>query len=635
MKRIPGIIGLLLANFSLNAQQLLLSTSQPEAGKPLAFSYDPTGGKLDGKSTIHCTVYYFVNDRQRMLEIMLQKEGKVFKGDFTPEDSTAIAVFSFSAEGEYDRHPKGYYTLFYKNGQPTASAHFWEGQFYKGMGTALAGVKADREKALAAFEKAYATDPSLRRTQILPYLSLKIAVDKANGDQLTREVMREMNTWSDLKEVDYLRMVSMFNLMKNKAGADSVLQLIAKKYPKGTNALNTAFNQVIIEKDPALKEKKAAEFLINYPLDAAKESDRGLLSSLYNSLAAAYIPLGDTKKIKEYADQIPNKTSRASFFNNYAWSYAEKKENVAFAAALSKESLDLLVEAKSDPVPPFYSSRAQYEKSLDNTYGTYADTYAVLMDLNGKPAEALKYQEIAVKKNNYSSADINLRYVQFLAKNGKSDEVLIFGERFVKEGFGSDELKKELELAYKGNSSFEAYYASLDKVAMEKEKAKLIKEMVDVPAPSFKLVNLKGETVSLDQYKGKVVILDYWATWCGPCIASFPGMQKAVDKYKADDKVAFLFINTWQTESNREEVVKNYLATTPYTFHVLLDTKNRERPDHFDVIDLYNVANEGIPQKYIIDAQGKIRFKKVGFNGSADRTVRELDMLIELAKESR
>ena len=164
--------------------------------------------------------------------------------------------------------------------------------------------------------------------------------------------------------------------------------------------------------------------------------------------------------------------------------------------------------------------------------------------------------------------------------------------------------------------------------------AKFMKEMINMPAPKFTLANLNGETVSLDKLKGKVVVIDYWATWCGPCIASFPGMQKAVDKYKSDPNVVFLFVNTWQNEENREKVVKDWMTANPnYTFNVLLDTKNVNDPTRFDVIEQYKVT--GIPTKFIVDGDGNIRFKKVGGSANIDGTVKELDMMIALAKENK
>ncbi len=145
--------------------------------------------------------------------------------------------------------------------------------------------------------------------------------------------------------------------------------------------------------------------------------------------------------------------------------------------------------------------------------------------------------------------------------------------------------------------------------------------MINEPAPQFTLIDLNGEEVSLADYKDKTVVLDFWATWCGPCLQSFPGMKTTVERFSDNDSVKFLFVNTWERVDDKKSNAKNFIKQNNYPFHVLMDEENK-------VIADYKVS--GIPTKFIIDGDGNIRFQSVGYAGNPDALVEELTTMIEL-----
>lgn len=150
---------------------------------------------------------------------------------------------------------------------------------------------------------------------------------------------------------------------------------------------------------------------------------------------------------------------------------------------------------------------------------------------------------------------------------------------------------------------------------------------VGAEAPDFSLVDLDGKKVKLSDFRGKVVVLDFWATWCGPCIMSFPGMKQSMDKFKDDPNVKFLFVNTYERVSTDQwtSTVSSFVKQRGFTtFPVILDIGG-EVAGNFGV--------NGIPAKFCIDKEGKIKFKSTGYLGSNEAIVKEMTHWVEDASK--
>ena len=150
-------------------------------------------------------------------------------------------------------------------------------------------------------------------------------------------------------------------------------------------------------------------------------------------------------------------------------------------------------------------------------------------------------------------------------------------------------------------------------------------QMTKNPAPAFSLYDTDGKLVTLSSLKGKVIVLDFWATWCVPCLASFPAMQQVSEKYKADKEVVFLYVNTLERDKDVKSWIAKFKKEHHYSFRVLLD-KNVQ------VVMAYK--STGLPTKVIIDKNGMIRFTTAGFSGDS-YLVKELTSMIELTKNAQ
>ena len=138
------------------------------------------------------------------------------------------------------------------------------------------------------------------------------------------------------------------------------------------------------------------------------------------------------------------------------------------------------------------------------------------------------------------------------------------------------------------------------------------------PAQPFALKNLQGKTVSLADFR-KVVVLAFWATWCGPCIGELDEMKLVFDQYKQRPDVAILTIST----DTDKEIVPNLAKERGYQFPILLSDGSVEEP--------YNT--QSIPQLYVIDPAGIIQFHETGY--FRDGFYRQkLDWMIDAAHKS-
>jgi thiol-disulfide isomerase/thioredoxin len=645
MKKILSTLILSLFTYTLFAQALLWNPEEPKAGEKVTITYNPKGTPLEKEKSIQ-VVAYLIGGPGYAKEIELKKTGNFFEGSFVTDTATVLISVAFSSGEIKDINKANGYMISVRDkaGKIRPGTYAAYAEQYGGYGNYLYGLPQQEDYAFNYRKQEWNEFPEKHAANMAMYIQALYTKKKKDAEPEILKIMSETEAAGNLTEAQYNTLANWYNRFKQKEKSDVLKTEMKGKYPNGDWKKNESQSAFYAEAEPLKKEEiLKTHFKTFHPVT---ENEKAQENYYYSELASAFAEpknteLRDFKKFKEYASKLPI-AMRASLYNNVSWNLAKKDVELEMSKQISAEATQWAQKEITTPTSkqPGMSTTKVWAENRKQTYAMYADTYGYIMYKLKDYKTGFPYvKEAAVDILKKKNAEYNDRYALLLEHVVSAVEVQKELEPLMKEGKlgveSRDVLRRALVANLKSEQKADDQLAVLSKAAAEKAREEMIKKMINEESVAFKLKNLEGSEVSLASLKGKVVVLDFWATWCGPCIASFPAMQKAVDKYKNNSNVVFLFVDTWESQETmelRKKEVSDFIGKNKYTFNVLYDEKPEgSDQNNYAVVSSYKV--DGIPTKFIIDKEGKIRFKSVGFGGGEDGLINELSAMIELAND--
>ncbi len=634
MRKLLLIILAFSITVTLTAQKNFTYTPEkPKPGDVITFTYESSGDLAKSLEPVEAILYSYGSKGRKADDLLLKRKGYTYTGTITTDTSQNFISLGFYVDKKYDNNfDEGYYIHFYESDNIRKGSYANLSQFYQFYSTGV-GVTRNDEKALAMLEKEMTLYPDNKKANLQSYLRLLLTLKKPEAAATIQKEIEAALKKGLKEEADYTSLEMLYNLAKLPEQGKLITSLKKEKFPTGKWVLNDATQKFYAEQDLAKKKESLAVITRNVETDSNWSSLRQSLPNLKQSLLSSYISKKDWTGFKTAVTEsgITDKDMLASLYNSAAWRIQETdkdldlaEEFTSFATSHAKTEWNTPTATKPDG----YTIK-QWRRQKEGIYGMYADTYGMVMYKLGKHKKGFPYaKDAAITVLKGQDAEQNTTYALLAEKVLPAKIYKKELEQFVKDGKASGKIKEILKTAYtksnKSENGFDEYIASLEKESYLKMIEELRKSMLSETAPSFALLDLDGKNVNIADLKGKVVVVDFWATWCGPCIASFPGMQKMVTKYKDDNNVKFIFVDTWEREANKEKNATDFIASNKYSFHVLMDNENK-------VVEQFKV--DGIPTKFVIDKEGLIRFKSVGFGGSDDKLMSELTAMIDMASD--
>jgi len=592
MKKI--ILVLLLASFTISYSQeskVYPKESEIKFGEENIYIYEPHED-LNLPEKIKVKLVY--EPFNQTASVLIKKEDHYEFSLKIPDPSSAFIMIITDSKGNpLDTNSDKGHVVFLRNKNPKELEQSTLSQLnlYDSANFYLK-TKITPEETLNSIEKLFKQNPDLKNTGTYRYyVNLKYQINQEEGKPFVISYAKKLIEKGDDQSLK--NAYNSYAMLKMIDEMNAVEKMSLEKYPNGELAKNIFLQNFFKEKDKT--EKYILDGMQTF-VEQFKDSSAQTTGIFYSLLIYTYLKNKDTINLSKYEKIIQDKMNIANSYNNQAWQLSGQDlltpgKDLDFAEKISKKSIDF---AK-------YEMAKEDGRNLEDMLNTFSDTYALILYKRGKYDEAFKYQHAIAEQSGLGTGGIE-RYARY-AEIAKGPEFAkLYLENQLISGVDSKVMINQLKGIYKKLNLPENEFEKIKKtsliLATKKTKKLLLEKYGSVEAIDFSLTNLKGETISLSDYKDKVVVLDFWATWCGPCRSSFPHMQELVYTYKNKD-VEFFFINTWERKKPAEiqKNVTKFIKDNNYSFNVLFDFND-------DVVKKYKVP--GIPTKIVINKNGEI-----------------------------
>lgn len=498
--------------------------------------------------------------------------------------------------------------------------------------------------------------PKSRTKVFYEGLLLSKKVNNLGFDDRCKKELRYVltNKLNNREQYSVQKALQLLDVTTQKSFIDSVQNALLKSYPNGVLARDLELKKIFFQSNIDLKSKLFFDYVKKYP-KANYEDVYTDIENLYADKIYKSIAYNAVLKNKDYS-LVLNSLKEVSYTNllDFSWHLI----SIPFdrdQAGIEKASLETLkmyvdaiipeLEIRETVVPKEYKGMLSLNQwrglSLEyaaKEYFTASKMYERFKDFKKSDRLLEKIKSVLAYKN----SSFNEVYYRMLIRNGRIEEASTFFGICVKENNVTPEMltvaKDYFVKAGGVNSEFENYLKTLksdDKIKGHKDK--LLSELVNLPIESFSLESNKGSNVVLSELKGKIVVLDFWATWCEPCKNAMPGMQMAVNRFKNDDDVRFYFVDTQETIKDYKKKTQDYIKEKGFDFTLLYDNKNELTGKMDATYEKYAKAFHfsGIPQKMIIDKEGKLRWRSTGYSGSPTELADEIAIIVEYLKTEK
>lgn len=591
-----------------------------EYGSDISFEYIPS--KEDSYTKPWVLIYSFnkSNVKPTAYQVALNSDNKARFA--TPADAVFLMYKVSDGKNTDDNGNQFWHSIVTSKGKPVRSAHFRVAISYLGQlpencrrMTSLSKAEENLELELRESGKNALAQAGLA---MLNYDSKKLT--KEQFEQKIKSIFSDTELDWTQEEINRSAWRS-FKAIGNVVKSDSIAKMYVSKFTMSELAEDYGLDYLRTLNEEGAIIDSAFNYLNRFPhtKDAAM-------------LAQGLAPMAVSKnRLRELMETYSKKKNRNPFvISLFAFILVDSDSSqIRYAINYISEESEHLKKAGTDNFKSRWLAPIEWVEQGASLLTQLKATRGFLYERAGLKKEAIADLEDVTTHNPQSCHEVIFDKLVSLLYENKYDlkKAYFWSSRAIELSKATENVRKIHKETF-ANSDFA--HKEYDKVLMDlkasssdSRRNNLKKSMLRQNAPEGTLTTLQGQKVTMSSLRGKTIVLDFWATWCGPCRASFPAMQKLYSLYKNDESVVFIIANCWEKGDDKKKVVTDFLTKNNYTFPVYFDESDA-------LAKAFGVT--GIPAKFFISPKGQIQFKESGFQGE-EKFLEEGTDKIELLKK--
>ncbi len=596
-------VGFLVLTAVAVAGTVTMLPTSPRQGGEVVIEYVP--GEADkgllSQGELHAVVYTFTSDAESpvAIEVQLSKSGSRWKGTAKLAASVVYGIVKIGNGSAYDTNKDLFWEFLCatERGGAVQGAHLRAGMARYGQLPKQCRMSEDFEDAMEEIDaevRAYPSNMVARINSIMLMKNLG-TLEEAEAIAKAREITTSIRQVTSPLEA--IAIAQAYEMQGRGEDAQKVMMDAGARFPRSIVEEQIALSKLGAAQSADQFMQMASDHLKAWPESYARQN-------LVNAVIDAAMKQRTMQQLARFFEQTPGL---------YAMSYHQAVNYVGAVDSLQPAALSLVergLEAAENVAikPPAYGlSEWKEEQRIATSELRFVE--GAIHRARKEPSKAIAALEKSAaiggpqtEKGCYEML-IGLYRDQQLNDKARSMAELALRQGASTQGI-LDAYRTLLAQAGLDSAKITAKEAELRKEGRSVLSERVVREMLNQPMIDGTFVTLDGAPVKISDWKGKVVIIDYWATWCGPCRQSFPSLQKLYERYKTNPNVVFAIVNVWERSDDRSKTVRDFLKTNAsLTFPMYIDSKD-------EVVRQYGVT--GIPTKFYLGKDGRVQFKEVG-----------------------